>query len=317
MLRVVLDIPKAASETEFQKLRTEPLHIYARSVTEFVELRDTLDYVDLKSTLAYINANAITQFVKLEAANVFADPTPPDRWVNDTIQVTGDSVVFVFSKGVSEVLYATDVPRLFFGKAAQDAVGMFDLYASNFRKSLSDSTSGFSEEISFAVGKVFADQQGLLDAISRNFGKSISDSQATADSARLSNSLVKSDEAVASESSRIDFSSSQSDVQTSEDYSYLDTSKALSENILLADGTFYAVSIHKEDSASASDETFVIVDYSRSFSETEYVIDESTLEFGKNESELMTAADSGFARMTDYADISYFAEDYVGTSFYF
>jgi hypothetical protein len=104
------------------------------------------------------------------------------------------------------------------------------------------------------------------------------------------------------------------------DFLFNDFSKLLSD-VALADDRFsiedeLQQSIGKSlaDSFNVSDAFSYTVNFNRSFSETEYVIDSQNLSFFKGLSDSKSTSDSGALRMTDYADISYFAEDYVGVS---
>jgi|688.fasta_scaffold28257_3 hypothetical protein len=316
MIRVVLDLPKPVSAAQFQKLRTEPLHAYARATTQYVDLKDVLNYAELRGQITYVNAYALSQYINLKAANVEIDPTPVDRWVND-IQVVADQVALVFDKGLSDSLSQFDEIVLANEKVLDDFFFPFDFYKHDTGKVLDDLVDPLSDETSFAVLKGFAELQGLSDAISKGFEAPHSDSFSMSDSSRLGVGKGLEDEAPTIEEIFFDIGFNLSDSQSSSDHAQVDTTKGFAESVLLGDFIYSFFSTQKSESVSVVDESSILVAYSRLFGETEYAIDESLLEFGKNESETMTAADSGFLRMTDYADITYFAEDYVGSSQYF
>lgn len=316
MIRVVLDLPKPVSAAQFQKLRTEPLHAYARATTQYVGLKDVLDYSELKGSLAYVNAYALAQYASLKAADVSVDPTPADRWASD-IQVVADQVVFVFGKGLSESVSQIESVILESEKALDDFFFPFDFYKSDTGKVLSDIVDPATEEAFFDVSKGLQDLQGLADAVSKGFETQHSDSFAMSDSDRREVGKALNDEIPTIEEIIFDIGFNLADSQPTSDHAQVDTTKGFDESVLLGDFIYSLFSTQKSESVSVADESSILVAYSRLFEETEYAIDESLLEFGKNESETMTAADSGFLRMTDYADITYFAEDYVGSSQYF
>lgn len=316
MIRVVLDLPKPVPAAQFQKLRTEPLHAYARAVTQYVDLKDVLEYAELRGPLTYVNAYALSQYINLKAANVEIDPTPVDRWVNDT-QVVADQVLLVFDKGLSDSLNQLDEIILSNEKVLDDLAFPFDFYKHDTGKVLADLVDPATEEVSFGVSKGISDLQGLADAVSKGFETPQADSFSMADSSRLGIGKGLDDEVPTLEEIIFDIGFNLADSQPAADHAQVDTTKGFAESVLLGDFIYSFFSTQKSESVSASDEASVQVAYSRQVDETEYAIDEFLLVFGKNPSETMTAADSGFLRMTDYADITYFAEDYVGSSLYF
>ena len=316
MIRVVLDLPKPVPAAQFQKLRTEPLHAYARAVTQYVDLKDVLEYAELRGSLTYVNAYALSQYINLKAANVEIDPTPVDRWVNDT-QVVADQVLLVFDKGLSDSLTQLDEIILSNEKVLDDLAFPFDFYKHDTGKVLADLLDPATEEVSFGVSKGLSDLQGLSDAVSKGFETPQADSFSMADSSRLGIGKGLDDEVPTLEEIIFDIGFNLADSQPAADHAQVDTTKGFAESVLLGDFIYSLFSTQRSESISASDEASILIAYSRLFEETEYAIDEFLLEFGKNPSETMTAADSGFLRMTDYADITYFAEDYVGSSQYF
>lgn len=316
MIRVVLDLPKPVSAAQFQKLRTEPLHAYARATTQYVDLRDVLDYRELRSPLTYVNAYALAQYINLKAASVEIDPTPVDRWVNDT-QVVADQVLLIFDKGLSDSLSQFDEVVLSNEKLLEELLFPFDFYKHDTGKVLEDSVDPATEDVYFGVSKGFSDLQGLADAVSKGFEAPHSDSFAMSDSSRLGVGKGLEDSTPAIEGIILDIGFNLSDSQPASDNAQVDTTKGFAESVLLGDFIYSLFSTQKDESVSTADEASILIAYSRLFDETEYAIDEFLLEFGKNPSETMTAADSGYLRMTDYADITYFAEDYVGSSQYF
>jgi len=316
MIRVVLDLPKPVQAAQFQKLRTEPLHAYARAVTQYVDLKDVLEYAELRGPLTYVNAYALSQYINLKAANVEIDPTPVDRWVNDT-QVVADQVLLVFDKGLSDSLTQLDEIILSNEKVLDDFAFPFDFYKHDTGKVLADLVAPATEEVSFGVSKGFSDLQGLADAVSKGFETPQADSFSMADSSRIGIGKGLDDEVPTLEEIIFDIGFNLADSQSAADHAQVDTTKGFAESVLLGDFIYSFFSTQRSESVAASDEASVLVAYSRLPEETEYVIDEFLLVFGKNPSEMMTAADSGFLRMTDYADITYFAEDYVGSSQYF
>lgn len=316
MIRVVLDLPKPVPAAQFQKLRTEPLHAYARSVAQYVDLKDILDYRELKSPIAYVNAYALAQYINLKASDIAIDPTPADRWVND-IQVVADQVVFVFDKGLSDSLYQLDEISILNEKVLDDLLFPFDFYKHDTGKVLSDLVDPAVDEVYFGVSKGLADLQGLSDAVAKGFETQHSDSFSMSDSSRIGVSKALDDETPTIDEIIFDIGFNLSDAQSISDSAQVDTTKGFAESVLLGDFIYSFFSTQRSESVSVSDDASTLVAYSRLFEETEYAIDESLLEFGKNPSETMTASDSGFLMMTDYADITYFAEDYVGSSQYF
>jgi hypothetical protein len=89
-------------------------------------------------------------------------------------------------------------------------------------------------------------------------------------------------------------------------------SKTNIEHVASYDLAAKAFDTSRTDGVSAAD--IVLLTTSRPATSAFGVVDLTVKAIAKASAENVTSADAGTLRMTDYADISYFAQDYVGTS---
>jgi hypothetical protein len=195
-----------------------------------------------------------------------------------------------FDKTLSDTLHATDD---FFGSANVD-----DDQTIFMTKTVVD-TAATSE----LLGKTFVrpgviDSAAVSDAAAVSAGKSLTDSIGFADIVAHEANKALDDAAISIDSqTRL-------------------TDKVLSEFPLsAADLKTFSLARVSIDSVSSSDEAMRSVE--RVASDTFGQTDSSTKETSKSLADASATSDSGSLRKTDYADITYFSEDYVGTTLNF
>lgn len=217
-----------------------------------------------------------------------------------------DQTAVDFATTKADQAGATDENLLNTGKTLSEAIAAFESSTISSGKALSDDSS-LIDEHSYQLGAKRSDSANIGDLFAYSVGRTFADSAGTADQSTLASGKVESDQA------------SGSDVQTSAIGKILSTgvflgdlisnfahSKALAESIQVTDDI---------NGAAADDDqnmTFVKVT-----SDSSTIVDNQLKSLQPVKSDFATALDAGSARMQDYCDFSYFAEDYVGVSFTF
>jgi hypothetical protein len=102
------------------------------------------------------------------------------------------------------------------------------------------------------------------------------------------------------------------DLATGTDSAQLTTGKALGDAVTGADAAQLTAGKNLTDTAASSDATTLST--GKALAEAVTGTEVTTMATTKATSDTATAADPGFLFMTDYADITYFASDFVGTS---
>lgn len=319
MIRAIFEVASPRPSIQIAEAAADVAYRNVRAQTNWVALGQDPEYVELKGQLSYVNLVGELRYINLQAANVYADPTPPDRWVND-IQVTADSLAITFAKISADTVALLDAHVFATHKRVADTFSASAVSRFTFGKRASDSQSVSDQIQSLTVGKGLSDIQAIADALQRSMALAKVDSVSANDIRQYSLSKPLQDSFSSTDSASLGFLASKADSFSTSDFLFNDFSKLLSD-VALADDRFsiedeLQQSIGKSlaDSFNVSDAFSYTVNFNRSFSETEYLIDSQDISFLKGLSDLTSTSDSGALRMTDYADISYFAEDYVGVS---
>ena len=195
----------------------------------------------------------------------------------------------LFTKAVADVLGVTDDflgvanvdddQIIVFGKSLLDMPVTSDVADKSFSRTGVTSVAVATDLAAVTTGKTLADVLSGSDILVRSVDKSLADSGNTADSETLTVSKTLADFAVFS------------DILTTS------TVKPLQDTALLSD--------------------LAAKNLSRNLTDSVTIAEVSSREPGKGLSDSAATSESGLLRKTDYADITYFAEDYVGSSLTF
>lgn len=234
---------------------------------------------------------------------------------------TSDSVSFEIIKNLADAVLVLDEAAVSDGRiesAYTDNVALLEAVqiVMDWLREPSDSASAV-DQIEKLVTKEFADSVTAIDQL---IDATISQLVETGDSTGVSDqatlSFTKSiDEPVSAVDSRsMDFIKALSDQSSAIDQAAIAFVKALQESVSTQET--FAFDIYKyfqgADSASVTDAT--AIDFTKPLTESASVSDQKFLELIKGLTETLTAGDSGQLFSTGYADLTYFAEDYVGES---
>lgn len=234
---------------------------------------------------------------------------------------TSDSVSFEIIKNLADAVLVLDEAAVSDGKiesAYADNVGLLEAVqiVMDWLREPSDSAAAV-DQIEKLVTKEFADSVTAIDQlIDATISQLVQPGDSTGVSDQATLSFTKSiDEPVSAVDSRsMDFIKALSDQPSAIDQAAIAFVKALQESVSTQET--FAFDIYKyfqgADSASVSDVS--VIDFIKSATDSASVSDQKFLEFIKGLTETLTAGDSGQVFSTSYADITYFAEDYVGES---
>lgn len=214
----------------------------------------------------------------------------------DNATVTGGTTTESYSDNVG-LLEAVEIIMAWI-REPSDSVVASEQISKVFTKELSDTVSVVDELVNAAINQLVerGDTTGATDQVDLSFTKSVSDSASTSDSRSM------------------DFTKALADLPLVTDQAAIAFIKALEESVSTAETFAYDIYKYFEgaDSASVSDAS--VIDFIKSATDSATATDQRFFEFIKELTESLTAGDSGLLFATDYADISYFAEDYVGIS---
>lgn len=237
-------------------------------------------------------------------------------------QYKTDTVAVIDSKIISVVKQFADLPVVSdalvksTNKGIADSISLSEVVVTVliFIRNFADSIN-VSDSVAIGYIKQLADQVSLSDSDTLNFSKGISDGVAMNDDADIDFDLQKyvTNMAFVSDAKTFDISKALADTATPADALAFALTRPLADSFLLNDTAALINELLKSDSVSTSDslaKEFAKTVTADSISSTDTVF----LEPSKAVSDTATPEDAGSLLSQGYCDITYFAEDYVGSS---
>ena len=263
-------------------------------------------------TLAAVDVSRIEMTV-----SAYADTSGLFRITFDSV-VTADNTVLLLSKHIADTVGVPDTSTLSFGKVNTDAVSLSDVIQTTliFIRSFAD-LAILSDDQAKSVAKSIVETVAASDALSKSFAASYANTVSVVEAASLSVAKAFTE------------SISTADVRT------LSVDKALAEALTLADSTVWSVAKVVDDAPFVVDNSAYVatkaladgvglnelLSFNYSLAATidnvTFTGDTAVLDFSKAAAEIVSLADAGLIVSQDYCDLTYFAEDYVGTVTYF
>jgi hypothetical protein len=221
-------------------------------------------------------------------------------------QATADSVSpddaidsFNFSKVLADTITTTESLFIGFADAENDSVAADDFGATDddppifLGKNVSDTASS-ADASSLGISPAYSDSAASSDALtSINTQKGLSEAPAASDSTAIAYSTSFTESTSPTDTVAIGSAPVLSDTQGIADAAYADVQKLLTESQAIADSIATLFSTSFADSAASTGDALVN-------------------SVGKNVADTSTQTDTGVLRKTDYADITFFSEDYTG-----
>lgn len=288
---------------------------------------------EVRVEVSYVNPTFAVSYVDAEAAYSYIQPIFKANYIDVQVfaAVTMPDVLAV------DVVTPTDLVALTTQKSFSDTYpGFLDSILKTLSKTSADSiTSVDSTQV--ALSKILADTQTLADQASFNVIKEFFDSVPTADLASLAIVKQIADIAnISTDSVAYSIQKALADSTTFTDFvittliyirNFTDTASATDQTVLDTALDKLDVLSFVDDSSVVSNkgvsETLILLDnmdgdieyaFVKLISELLVTSDAQAVDFALNKSDNMLLSSSGTLLMQDYCDITYFLEDYVGTS---
>lgn len=298
-----------------QALVTE-LRLRASVTTDSVEAQATAVLLDAAVEYLLLKADAtVGEFVKLlvffelVAASDAAALTVSKQF-SDT-QSTADQLVSVLAKALIDAVGTAEVLLFTTAKPLIDAALITDAPAKTFVRAPAD------ELLTTSDVPVVVPQKGLVDVAysleGPAFGQTYADPTYFAQDYAWDGSPAKLIGKNLSE--LLDSTDDFFGVANPDDDQTIFFTKSLISHAATGEVFSRAFTTSRSDGFSATD--IVLLTTSRPLASSAANVDITVKLAGKNVADSTSSADAGSLRMTDYADISYFAQDYVGTSLSF
>lgn len=223
-----------------------------------------------------------------------------DTFLQDLADVNnGDGLEYSFGKGISDFVPApSDNATVNTGKNFSDSSSLADAVSQIIAKVLADIAAVDDQIAQVFVKGTISDSVEQSDSFDRtvSFNRTQDDSVSNSDSNVLTTGKGLSETLTPAEQARLDFTTSYSDATTNSDAATLSFAK------------------YTSDAATPSDAESHVVAFARQFDDAASGSDAQTISTAKSLSDTQAVDDSGSLRMTDYWDITYCSEDYVGSS---
>jgi hypothetical protein len=243
----------------------------------------------MNSISTYIKLQLAVTYSKLKANVSYSKLIPRVSYVK--LQAT---IVYTKLCVAATAPYLTVSIQYVLLKAAA-VTGQFIAYLEFFE------TVTLTDAAAVSVGKSLVDDISLEDQLSSTFTTNKEDSVSPADNAAVTAGLNKTDSVTSQDQvSDIAVGKELADIAEAADLHNIAFSKFLADIVTPSDTLAGIVFTDEED------DSVVVDDFP--------VTDDPELTIGKNLLDTTIASDAGLLLMQDYCDITYFLEDYVGTS---
>ena len=203
-------------------------------------------------------------------------------------------------------------------KPSSDAVGASDLAVSALTKLLADTVS-LTEALQQIVAKVLTDTTTAVEQAFLELGRPVSDAVSSSDmfDRVFAAARTYADSVLQTEVLALDNTKPQSDIYTATDTfnRVFNANLAPSDSQGTTDSARFDATKAVADTYAASDVFDRIFAANLTASDSFLTLDVlASIDVSKLLTDAANAVSSGSLRMTDYADITYFAEDYVGST---
>lgn len=237
------------------------------------------------------------------------------QYKTDTVAVI-DSKIISVAKQFSELLGVADATVKSTNKLIADSISFSEVVVTVliFIRNFADSIN-VPDALAIDYLKQLADQVSLSDSDTLDFSKGISDGVAMSDDADIDFDLQKyiMNMAFVADAETKSFSKSLYDIATLVDLFSYEFNKPLADSFSLTESTSLIQELLKSESIIITDalaKEFAKTVTADSINSTDAV----SLEPSKAMSDTATIDDAGSLLSQGYCDITYFAEDYVGSS---
>jgi hypothetical protein len=242
----------------------------------------------------------------------------------NTTTVTDDGEVFFLNKRLLETATLDTFLSYDISRVSADTASMTEQAVLNTGKARTDSASATTETVHelgktltdaaslsdlklFDMSKIAADSAAVADSLAHTFNKTLTDSVTTTDAQYFYFALVKAETATTSEEVIVIRIAAfgvpeQNDNQYATDTTALGFQKRFSDAVSVTDD--FDGTLTTEDDQTAS--------LDKRLSESVNLLEVQNFNLQRILSETQSANDTGYLFLTDYCDISYFSQPFVG-----
>ena len=269
--------------------------ISLRASVTFVNLSRTATYVVPVSEIAYI---LLASSARMDTSGLF-------RFNGETIGIA-DSSVLTFSKPLTDSLDIADIPALSFAATKTESVTSSDSNVITSQLEKTETTSvADTNALAFTLGTV-TESLAANDSPALDFQMPVAETISFSDSALVVLIFLRDlfDTITVSDTSALSFApDTKAETVTSGDSSSYAFDQFLTEAFAM------------NDLADVGDGiSFDFIDFTAN---VVTITEAAAIGFTTSATDSFSLSDAGVGAMQDYCDITYFAEDYVGTRFTF
>jgi hypothetical protein len=282
--------------------------------------RASVVVVDPVTSVSYSIAASSIAYVEL-GVSAELDTSGLFKFIPDSV-VTTDQLVFSLSKPAQDSFSLADASTLLVDKALGDQVSFEDslLVTLIFLRDFANQYD-LSDELVLDIAKAAVDSVIVSDALALSLDKPFADVQALADAASIATAKALADSYSLDDAATLSYSKLVADASEMVDLIVFSIEKALNDSQPVIDDLAFSHSKELSDGFAMNDGFGATdgLDFSLSttFSNVAFISDEATLSTAPAFADSVGVTDSGFILSQDYCDLTYFAQDYVGTAISF
>jgi hypothetical protein len=294
-------------------------------------MRATYAYIKLQAEIAYVKLQATVEYVKLSAAisYVLLKATAVTGYflklldLFDTARAS-DTAVKTVGKGLTDVAQASETLARSFGKPLTDSANPVDVAAITVGKTASD-TATPSDAAVLGINKTLNDTVYATDDVDGivtdddqiiQFVKVLSEVVTPTETLVIANGFNREfvESAVSGDVAAKTFIKNLIDTVNVTDVADVSNAKVEnpSDGSSVSDQAVIGFGKALTESPTAADAAFV--EFMKGLADVPTATDSAVIEAGKALIDSTSASDAGTLISQGYCDITYFAEDYVGTS---
>lgn len=289
---------RASATTDSLEARANAILLYA--AVEYLLLKADATVGDFVKILNFSDAFLAQDAVALLTAKPFTDA-----------QTTADQLVAALAKALTDLLSTSDEALLDTAKPLADTALTADIATKAVDKPVDADFATAADDVGLTAAKPFQDITSVTEgpAVGQNYAGSTYFAE---DYVREGFPIRDFYKAV---SDTLDATDDFLGVANVDDDQIIFFGKSRMDHVVTSEVFSRAFTTARTDGVSPTD--VVLLATSRPAASAFGVADFTVKTIGKTPADTATSADAGALRMTDYADISYFAQDYVGTAFSF
>ena len=290
------------------------------AVAYSVKPRASVVVVDPVTSVSYSLAAVSVAYIEL-GITAELDTTGRFKFIADTVFTT-DGIALSLSKPLQDAFSLEDAAAKDVGKALAEEVSFEDslLVTLIFLRDFAD-TFSLPDGVALNIAKAATDSVVMSEALAFVLTKPFNDAQTIVDSASMAVAKALVDSIEAQDQAVITYSKFLADASAITDLIVLSVSKVIADSQPVVDELSIAHSKSLSDGFAMNDGFGATdgLDFSLSttFSNVAFITDSATATVEKAIADSVTVTDSGLIISQDYCDLTYFAEDYVGTATYF